>query len=580
MLDIVIRGGTLVDGSGGPAVHADVAVSDQRVVEVGTITEPARRVIDATDLVVAPGFVDLHTHYDAQLFWDPMLSPSSLHGVTSVVAGNCGLTLAPAATEDRDFLTRLLARVESIPIEALTSGVDYTWAGFGEFLDVVEGLDKGINIGFMVGHSALRRAAMGESASLEQATGDQLELMCTVLRQALAAGGLGFSTANASTQVDGDGRPTPPTFATREEFLALAAVCGEHPGTSIEFIPDSFLRGFTDEDIALLADMSAVADRHLNWNTPLINRAAPDLHIRQLAASDAARARGGWVVPMFTPQNLQLQHDFLVGYVFRAVPGWAWLFDLDVPARIAALEDPGRRRQLEQAAASQTQGLALVVRNWHTYRVNEVAHAALAPLVGRRIADLAEEWGTSPFDAMIEVAVKGRLEVGFVRDQYSYDDQWSWNARMEVMRDPRVVLQASDAGAHMDMMSGADFPTRTLAELVRERGLFSLEEMVHRLSDVPARLYGMKDRGRVEVGAWADVVVFDPDTVGASSLTTVRDLPEGAPRLVTSPIGIHDVMVAGGLAIADGTPTGELTGRLIRSGRDTRTVPASTASLG
>lgn len=257
-MDLVIRGGVVVDGSGAPATRADVAIRDGRIVQVGKVTEVGAHTIDIDGLVVVPGFVDLHTHYDAQLFYEPELPPSPLHGATTVIAGNCRLTLAPVNPGDEPWLARLLARVESIPVSTLDAGLD----------------------------------------------------------EALAAGGLGFSTANAATQVDGDGRPTPPNFATRDEFVALAAVCGRHVGTVIEFIPDSFLTGFTDEDVALMADMSAAANRVLNWNKPLVNQEVPDLYERQLRASDVAAARGGRVVAMMTPQNGLIRHDFEPGYVF------------------------------------------------------------------------------------------------------------------------------------------------------------------------------------------------------------------------------------------------------------------------
>ena len=239
MGEVVIRGGTVVDGTGAPGFRGDVAVAGGRVVAVGPDLDPgAADVIDADGLVVAPGFVDLHTHYDAQLFYEPELSPSPLHGVTTVVGGNCGLTLAPVNPGDEAWLTRLLARVESIPVATLEAGLEYRWASFPEFLDVVDRTPLGPNIGFLVGHSALRRAVMGDAASSDPATDAQRAAMEALLDAAIAAGGFGFSTANAATQVDGDGRPTPPNFATRDELVGLAAVCGRHPGTVLEFIPD------------------------------------------------------------------------------------------------------------------------------------------------------------------------------------------------------------------------------------------------------------------------------------------------------------------------------------------------------
>ncbi len=574
MLDVVVAHGTVVDGSGTAGRRADVGIRDGRIVAVGEITEPTARRIDADGLVVAPGFVDLHTHYDAQLFYDPDLSPSPLHGVTTVVGGNCGLTLAPVTSSDQGWLTRLLARVESIPAATIEAGVEFTWASYGEFLDVVERRPLGANIGFMVGHSAIRRAVMGEAASAEAASAEQLAAMRALLAECLAAGGLGFSTANAATQVDGDGRPTPPNFATREEFVGLAAVCGDYPGTSIEFIPDSFLRGFSDEDVELMADMSAAADRHLNWNTPLVNRLSPDLFRRQLRATEEAAGRGGRVVPMFMPQNQQLQHDFSLGYVFRALPGWAWLFDLNIPQRIEALGDPEKRRQLERAADEQTSGLALVVRNWGSYHLNEVKDPSQAALEGRSVAELAEEWHLSPFDAMIEAVVRCGLEVGLVRSQYQPEDTWSWEARRELLTDDRVVLQASDAGAHLDMMAGADFPTQCLAELVRTRHVFSIEEMVRKFSTVPADLYGFSDRGRIAEGARADLAVFDAERIGATPLETVQDLPAGAARLTTRSVGMEHVLVNGCEVVRQGQFTGDRAGSLLRSGRDNTTVTA------
>jgi N-acyl-D-aspartate/D-glutamate deacylase len=573
MLDVVIHGGSVVDGSGAPASHADVGILDGRIVEVGQLDDGAKVTIDADGLIVAPGFIDLHSHYDAQLFWDPTLSPSPLHGVTTAVSGNCGLTLAPAAPGDRDFLTRLLARVEAIPVEALLAGVTYEWESFAELLDVVEAKPLALNIGFMVGHSALRRAVMGPAASTDKASPEQIAAMRALLGAALSAGGFGFSTANVATQVDGDGRPTPPNLADPEEFIALAAECGLHPGTSIEFIPGSFLSGFSDDDIALMADMSAAADRHLNWNTPLINPNAPGLYQRQLDASDFAKARGGWIVPMFMPQNGPLRHDFKEAYVFRAVPGWAGVFDLEGEERLRALSDPATRAQLKASVDAETQGLAVVVRNWGSYEVNDVGDPALSYLVGRNIGELAAERGVSPFDAMLDVVVQAKLDVGFVRYQYP-DDDWTASARLEVLKDPRVVLGASDAGAHGEMMVGADFPTRCIGELVRDKKIFTVEEMVHQFSDVTARLYGLKDRGRIEPGMWADVVLFDLSRVGAGPMKKVQDLPAGASRLTTESTGVEHVLNRGTEVVRHGQFTGDLPGRLLRSGRDTSTVRA------
>ncbi|MGA7420507.1 MAG: amidohydrolase family protein [Acidimicrobiales bacterium] len=574
MLDLLIRGGTVVDGTGGAPTPGDIGVAGGRIVEVDPADSGATTTIEADGLLVAPGFVDLHSHYDAQLFWDPTLSPSPLHGVTTAVSGNCGLTLAPAAPPDRDFLSRLLARVEAIPVEALLAGVTYEWESFAQLLDVIAAKPLALNLGLMVGHSAIRRAIMGPAASTDRADSDQIGAMCTLLGQALAAGGLGFSTANVATQVDGDGRPTPPNLAEPEEFIALATECGLHPGTSIEFIPGTFLQGFSDADMALMADMSAAANRHLNWNTPLINRASPDLYKRQLRATDVAEARGGRVVPMFMPQNGPLRHDFKEAYVFRAIPGWADVFALEGEARIRALADPDTRSRLKAAVDGPSEGLPVVVRNWAGYEVNDIEDPKLAHLVGRTIAQLAAERDVTPFDAMLDVVVAAGLEVGFVRYQYP-EDEWTAAARLEVLKDPRVVLGASDAGAHGEMMVGADFPTRCIGELVRDKEIFTIESMIQQFCDVPARLYGLVDRGRIAPGMWADIVVFDLDRVGAGPMERVSDLPAGATRLTTRSTGVEHVLTAGTEVVRHGEFTGRLPGQLLRSGRDTTTVTAN-----
>ena len=575
MFDVVVVNGSVIDGTGAAPRQAGIGIRDGRVAAVGDLEERGDIVIDAAGLAVAPGFIDLHSHYDAQVFWDTTLTPSCLHGVTTVVGGNCGLTLAPVSPVDQEFLTRLLARVEAIPVEALLAGVDYTWSSYPEFLDAIDAKPLGLNMGFMVGHSALRRSVMGPAASERKATSEELAAMCALLSRALEAGGFGFSTANVPTQVDGDGRPTPPNFASRDEFVELSRVCGDHGGTSIEFIPGSFLQGFSDDEMNLMADMSAAANRHLNWNTPLINRANPEIFRRQLSASDLARDKGGRVVPLFMPQNGPTQQDFLRGYVYRSLPGWGWLFDLPVPERIAALSQRETRERLSRALDAETTGLAVTMRaGWGQHIVNDVKDPALRHLEGRRISELAAERGVSDFDAFVDVAVAAKLEVGFVRYSYGNADEWTNQARAEVLKDPRVVLGASDAGAHMDMMVGADFPTRCLGELVREKGLFTLEELIHQFTEVPARLYGLRDRGRIAAGTWADLVVFDPATVDAGPLRTVSDLPSGASRLLTESVGVHHVLVGGQALVSDNKVTEARAGRLLRSGRDNDTVLA------
>ena len=290
MLDCVIKGGTVVDGTGAPARRADVGIRDGRIVAVGEVTEDARETIDAGGLVVAPGVVDPHTHYDAQLFWDPAASPSNLHGVTSMIAGNCGFTLAPIDPVDADYLRRMMAKVEGMPLPALETGVPWSWRSFADYLGALDG-NVALNVGFMVGHCALRRNVMGGDSVGNEATPQQLDAMTRLLHESLEAGGLGFSTTLSFTHSDGDGQPVGSRWATNEEVLALCRAVSEHEGTSLEYVTDGCLRGFTDAEVEQMAEMTLAGRRPLNWNVLTIDSKEPQRYHDQLAACENARRR-------------------------------------------------------------------------------------------------------------------------------------------------------------------------------------------------------------------------------------------------------------------------------------------------
>ncbi len=512
MLDLVLRDGWIVDGSGSPAVSADIGIANGRIVEVGRVDDRGRREINLDGLVVAPGFVDLHTHYDAQVFWDPLLSPSPSHGVTTVISGNCGLTLAPMKPENQEFAVRLLANVEGIPVEAISSGVDFAWETFPEMMARLDATPLGINLGLMVGHSAIRRHVMGPAASADGATEEQLGEMCRILDEALSAGGFGFSTATAPTHRDGDGCPTPPNFATAQEFVALSRVCRQYPGTALEFIARTSQQGFDEADTELMASMSAAADRVLNWNTPVINKEDPTLHQRQLAACAMDEASNVCVVPMMMSQNHPLYYDLRRGYVHRTLPGWGWLFDLEIPERVNALRDAEVRRTLrESLEGPSVSSTAIRMRRWEHYEVVEIGpprsqgpdgpkHRRYRPGPGnRRVHDVDGPPGGEPVRYRVRHRLlSGRGRVGHAGPQ-------------GVPLGPRVLVGASDSGAHMDMLVGGSSALRTLVEWVYQRQEFSLESMVHLLTDVPARLYGLHGKGRLRAGYAADLVVLNPE---------------------------------------------------------------------
>jgi N-acyl-D-aspartate/D-glutamate deacylase len=573
MLDLLIRDAEIVDGTGTPARHGDVGVKDGRIVAVGPngqVDDSASRTVDAGGQVLAPGFVDLHTHYDAQLFWDPTASPSVQHGVTTVFGGNCGFTLAPAAPGQQDYLTRMLARVEGMPLDALRAGLDWQWSSFGDWLARFEG-GIAVNAGFLVGHSALRLAAMGDDAVGGQASREQIEQMAALLRDALSAGALGLSTSQSHTHNDAAGHPVPSRSATREELVALAAGVRDHPGTTLEAIVPGCLSGFTDDEIALLTDMSLAAERPLNWNVLGVSAANPAGHTAQLRASAVAAERGGRVVALTLPHAMTIRLSFLSGFVLDGLPGWRDTMHLPIPERLKALADPDVRRRLNEGAQSEEAGILRGLARWERLIIVETFAAENADATGRSVGDIAKARGGEPFDTLCDIVIADELRTGF-KPPPAGDDIDDWRSRAEVWRNRDAVIGGSDAGAHLDMMCGAIYTTSLLGRGVREHQVVTLEEAVRLITDVPARLYGLRDRGRIAPGWHADLVLFDPASIGPGPERTRYDLPAGAPRLVADADGIGSVLVGGVEVCRDGVATGALPGTVLRSGRDTETV--------
>ncbi|HEY2997647.1 MAG TPA: amidohydrolase family protein [Acidimicrobiales bacterium] len=575
MLDLIIRGATVVDGTGAPGRPGDIGVRAGRIVAVagpGAVTEDAAEVLDATGLVVCPGFVDPHTHYDAQLFWDPLATPSNVHGVTSIVAGNCGFTLAPLHAEDADYLRRMMARVEGMPLAALEQGVDWAWESFGDYLARLDGR-IGVNAGFMVGHCALRRYVMGADAVGHEATPDQLDAMVRLLHESIEAGGLGFSTTLSSTHSDGDGRPVASRHAGRGELLALCAAVGEHEGTFLEGAFEGGLDKFSDDEIELVAAMTAAAGRSINWNVLTVDSAVPDRVPRQLTAADRATAEGGRVVALTMPVLVPMNMSFGSFCALWLMPGWGDILRLPAGAKAAALADPEVRRGMVERSHSEEAGVFRRLADWDRYVIGDTYSAANEGLTGRVVADIAAERGQDSFSTLTEVVTADDFRT-VLWPMPTDNDAESWRMRQEVWDDPRVMLGGSDAGAHLDRMCGSSYTTRLLADCLRGRRLATLERAVQMLTQAPAELFGLVDRGTIAEGAHADLVVFDPETVGAENARLVEDLPGGSARLTAQSEGVVRVYVAGVATVEGGKATGATPGRILRSGTDTVTVPA------
>jgi N-acyl-D-aspartate/D-glutamate deacylase len=572
VLDFLIKGATVVDGTGAPGRIADVGIRDGRIAAVGAIDEDAAETIDADGLVLAPGFVDPHTHYDAQLFWDPFATPSNLHGITTIIAGNCGFTLAPlvGGEPEADYLRNMMAKVEGMPLAALENGVDWNWSAFGEFLDRLDG-NVGVNAAFLVGHCALRRAVMGADAVGNEATPDQIEAMKAELATAIEAGGLGFSSTQAFTHSDGDGQPVPSRWASRDEVLELCAVVRDHEGTTLEVIVDGCLNGFSDDEIEGLTEMSLAGRRPINWNVLTVDSREPDKYQRQLEASKYAKEHGAEVVALTMPILVPMNMSLLTFCALNLMPGWGDVLGLPLEERIEKLGDPDVQKKLDADAHSDEAGILRRLADWEEYHIGDTYAPENKVHEGRRVGDIADERGEDAFATLIDICIADDLRTVLWPTPPENDDE-SWRMRAELWQSGGAMLGGSDAGAHLDRMLGSTYPSAFLGDMIRGRRLVSMEEAVRLMTDVPARLFGLRERGRITEGWHADLVLFDPATVDSEPVRKVSDLPGGTDRLFAGATGIRKVFVNGRPIVSDGEATGDLPGTVLRSGRDTETV--------
>jgi N-acyl-D-aspartate/D-glutamate deacylase len=561
VLDLIVRDGLVIDGSGAPAVRGDVGVAEGRIVAVGArLDEPSRRVVDAGGLCVAPGFIDVHTHLDAQFFWDPLVSPSSNHGFTTVIGGNCGFTFAPVDEEQADYLTRLMSVVEGIPLETIRAAVPFDWRTFGEYLGRLDGR-VGVNTGFLVGHSALRRGVMGERANTEAASGADVGAMVQLLHESIRQGGMGFSSSWTTVHIDDEARPAPSRLATVDELVALAEAAGAHPGTTLEFAP-GMVFGAREAD-AMIA-MSLAANRPINWNVVQVRTADRELLQQRLAPSDEAAARGARIVALTFPDATVSWHSMRSGMLYDNLPGWADVMHAPRPERMRLLRDGGVRRRLEEGATHADSPFLRLLAAWDRQMVFATYAPENAGLAGRLVGDIGRERGVSAFDAFLDIALADELRT-YVELPCEDDGDELWRMRVELWRDRRTLIGGSDAGAHLDTLASQRYPTAVLGKAVRDRQLLPVEEAVAMLTSAPAELYGLRDRGRLAPGHAADIVLFDAQRVGYRPMAARHDLPGGAMRIYVEPEGIARVIVNGVDILVDDRPTGATPGKVFRS---------------
>ena len=558
MFDIVIRGGTVFDGRGSAGTVADVAIADGTVVEIGRVTDRARQTIDAAGRFVTPGFIDGHTHLDAQIFWDPYAGSLTEHGVTSAVMGNCGFTLAPGAPEQADLIIASIERAEDMSREAIQRGVPWRWTTFEQYLDAVEALPKALNVAAQCGHSAVRASVMGERAFTDAAADDEIRAMRQVVARAIAAGALGFSTSRSKAHLTKAGGPVASRIASWDEVSAIVSGMGDLGAGIFQLAPERPAE--PDQMADYQARLSALAAASRRPVTFMVGGQR-----EQLDAVDAVIAAGGSAIGQVHVRGFENVFGFRTTLPFDRLPLWKSVRELPLAQQRERLRDPELRARLVAEAESgrygQAVGAEIGAPVFEQILVIDPAQPAEPS-----VAQLGRQNGVSPVEVMIDWSLRTGFEQLF-RQPIS---EISPDLVVAGLRHPNTVVAASDSGAHISQILDSNIPTYFLSHWVRESGTFSWAEGIHMLTGVPARVWRLDRRGVLEPGSYADVVVFDPSTIGSAAPAVRNDLPDGGPRLAQSAVGIDAQLVNGRLVSVGAGRTGATPGVLLRSGKTER----------
>jgi N-acyl-D-aspartate/D-glutamate deacylase len=554
--DLIIRNGLVVDGTGAPARHADVAIADGRIVEIGSASGPAKASIDAADCVVAPGFIDPHTHYDAQICWDGALTPSSWHGVTSVVLGNCGVGIAPCRPDTREIAMRDLVNVEAIPYEVLERGITWDWETFPQYLDAAQRRKPSLNLAFLAPLTPFRHYVMGEASMERAATVDETARIRALLADAMDAGAFGFSSTILNQHLGFQGRPLACRMASRAELKEYANVLKEKAKGAIEVALTRQIGVLEEDQCEMLDFLLEESGRPVTFIALFDRDDLPEAVRDTLRRAAPMIARGAR--PQTSPLPLTREIDMRSPFSFAAFPSWQRVFaDKGKEAQRAVYRDPAFRNQFREELKN-----PMTFGNWERITLHEVRSPALKRFEGCSVAEIAAAEGKDGVDAFLDLTLADDLEIEFTMT--------SFNTRIdrmtELLNNPSVLIGLGDGGAHVDMLCDAGYPTYLLGTWVRERGVLTLEQAVRRLTSDPADLFGIRDRGRLLEGLAADVAVFDPATVGSSNRGERRyDLPGGGKRMVMPSRGVRYTVVNGAITYADGALTGAAAGRVLRS---------------
>lgn len=560
--DLVIKNGSVVDGSGNPQYRADVAVQDGKIAAIGRINDRAKQTIDAEGHVVSPGFVDGHTHMDAQVFWDPIGSCSCYHGVTSVVMGNCGFTLAPCKQEDADLVFRNLERAEDLSRDAMLEGIDWRWETFPQFLDVIDELPKGINYAGYIGHSALRTYVMGERAFSDAASEDDVRKMQHLVKEAVQAGAIGFSTSRTFNHLTADDRPVASRLAEWDEVRAIVnavgetgkglfEIAGEAPGRDPERIAEYHGR---------LRDLAVESGVPQTWGMFSV-RAAPDLWRPYFDLLDETAAAGGRMYAQVHSRALSSLLSFESNTPFDNWEYWSEFRQLPLAEQAAKMRNPEIKAKLVEVASREYTGPRIVGAEarppeWDfIYPMDDMVYDKPS------MAELARAKGVHPVELMIDMALERDLKM-FFRQPIANEDQ---SQVLDMMKHPRSVITFSDSGAHVSQIMDSSLQTHLLSYWVREKQAMTLEEAVKQITYNTATMWGLHDRGLIREGMAADLVVFDPKTIGARMPDVVHDLPAGAKRLKQTADGILNTVVNGEILLTNNEHSGAVPGQLLRS---------------
>ncbi len=564
--DLLIKGGRICDGSGLPSYTGDVAVEEGRIAEVGRVSGNANRVINANGLAVAPGFIDFHTHLDAQLLWDPIATSSCWHGVTTVIPGNCGLTLAPCRPEDREGILGSFVRVEAMPLRVLQQAVSWEWTTFPEYLDRLRGR-LGVNVASLMGHCALRQFVMGEESSERAATASEVERMKDILREGIRSGAIGFSTNQNPVHMRADARPISSRLATDDEILELASVLGEINRGSIQISRGTLgVAVSVEQGVDFFRRLAARSGRPVIWQAIAHRWDRPDEWRKLLDMAQDSLATGAPSYPLCNARLFNNRFNLKNAQVFDDLPTWKQILFTPIDQRKEIFRDPEVRRKLRYEAVEEKRP-SRFSRRWDLVYLIKAVLPKNKPLEGKSVAEIARLQQRDVIDAFLDLSLEEELETLFQTSSNNGDE----NAVAEILKSPFTLVGQSDAGAHLIYDAGYGYATRLLGYWIRERKIMSLEEGVRKLTFMVASIFGFHDRGLIRPRMAADLVLFDPQTVGDCEPEMVNDLPGGEKRLVQKAKGVKMTVVNGEILTEDGRHSGALPGRVL--GRSEHVIP-------